>query len=191
MAENADCWPDFVTHYYRQRPFCTLTDLDAAERARVIGQLDYSPGASRRFHSSFYFEQRLRYEALMFEQFSAKGGRPVRRHPHYAVLGESEIWAAIAPRSIRIPLARLESAHISFTYTDSWSTYVDRDLKGNAIPRKRQYGTVYRLEELRDLFARFGWPGERWKTEAAWEHDLYVEAQIWSDEAIAHLAAPE
>ena len=25
---------------------------------------------------------------------------------------------------------------------------------------------------------------ERWKTEVEWEHDLYVEAQIWSDEPL-------
>lgn len=181
-------WPDFVTHYYRREPFRTLTELTPAERAFVIERLDYSPGASRRLHSSMYFEERMRYEALMHAQFTAKGGRPERRHPHYAVLGESEIWAAIAPKSIRIPLSQIASDQISFTYTDSWTTYVSFDLKGNSLPRKPQYGTLYRLEELSELFERYGWPGQRWKSEADWEHDLYVEAQLWSDEGLQEVS---
>jgi hypothetical protein len=181
--------PQFVTHYYLGRPFRTLTELSPVERARVIEGLDFPEEALHRLRSAFYFEQRIRLEAVMYEQFIAKGGRPTRCHPHYAILGESEIWADITKRSLRIPLAEIPSSQISFTYTDSWSTYVDRDLEGGLIPRKKQYGMVYRVEELGDLFGEFGWPGERWKREAEWEHDLYVEAQIWSDEAVkAYLA---
>jgi hypothetical protein len=151
---------------------------------RVLTRLSQKRDLPRRLRSSFYFEKRRDIEQTMFDQFAAKGGRRERRQPHYAILGESEIWAAIEPRSVSIPVSQIPSHWISFTYTDSWAVYVDRDLRGRPIPRKPAYGAVYRLEELEDLFKRFGWPGERWKTEPEWEHDVYVEAQIWCDEPL-------
>jgi hypothetical protein len=181
--------PQFLTHYYRKRPFRTLTELSAGERARVVPKLRYPKWASRRLHSAFYFEQRLRYEVVMYEQFVAKGGSPQRRRPHYAILGESEIWQGFNKHSLRIPLSAIPSSQLSFTYTDSWAVYVDRDLDGNPIPRKPQYGSVFRLEELHELFREYGWPGDRWKDEPEWEHDLYVEAQIWSGEPLRALIA--
>jgi hypothetical protein len=182
--------PTYLTHYYSGLPFRTLTELTAPERARVVEASNF-PKDDRRLHSAFYFEQRLGYEDVMYAQFRAKGGQPARRHPHYAVLGESEIWANITARSLRVPLSNIPAGQVSFTYTDSWPAYVDRDLDGNLIPRKPQYGMLYRLDELDELFSTHGWPGDRWKTESDWEHDLYVEAQIWSDEPLARYRAAD
>jgi hypothetical protein len=176
--------PQFVTHYFHDRPFRTLTALEFDDRARAIEHLAFPSEAMHRFRSPYYFEQRLRYEAVMYEQFVAKGGLPQLRHPHSAVLGESEIWEKITTRAIRIPLDAIPSIHISFTYTDSWVTYVDREPDGTAIPRKPQYGMLYRKEELEQLFNQHGWPGDRWKSEVEWQNDLYVEAQIWSDDPL-------
>ena len=118
-------------------------------------------------------------------QFVAKGGRPTRGRPLYGVLGESEIWQRITTHAVQIPLDAISSELLSFTYTDSWVTYVEREPNGDPIPRKPQYGQLYRRDELDAVFAEHGWPGERWKAEPGWENDLYVEAQIWSDEAVA------
>jgi hypothetical protein len=181
--------PQYVTHYYRKRPFQTLTELSVERRAKVIEKLRFPKWASARLHSAFYFEQRLRYERVMYEQFVAKGGSPQRSRPQYAILGESEIWQGFNKHSLRIPLSAIPSSQLSFTYTDSWAVYVDRDLEGNAIPRKPQYGTLFRLEELNALFRDHGWPGDRWKNEPGWEHDLYVEAQIWSDQPLQAIVA--
>jgi hypothetical protein len=182
--------PDFLTHYFRNRPFQSLTELPPETMDRVLTRLAETRDLPRRLRSSFYFEERHRIEETMFRQFVAKGGRPERREPHYAILGESEIWAGIEPRSIRLPLAVIPTDVISFTWTDSWAAYVDHDLRGNPIPRKPAYGMVYRLEELARLFEEFGWPGERWKTDAEWQHDVYVEAQIWSDDPLRSYAIP-
>ena len=121
----------------------------------------------------------------MHGQFLAQGGRPTRSNPHYAILGQSEIWENITTKSLRIPLSAISSDCISFTYTDSWVTYVDRESDGELIPRKPQYNMLFRKEELAGLFDKYGWPGERWKSEPDWKNDLYVEAQIWSDEPMA------
>jgi hypothetical protein len=120
----------------------------------------------------------------MYEQFIQKGGKPIRRNPHYLILGESELWSWQESNSVRIPLSVIPSDVISFTYTDSWYSYIDKDLNGNPIPRKPQYEMVYRLEELANLFAEHGWPGQRWKRwrkEPQFKHDYYVEAQVWAE----------
>lgn len=176
--------PDFLVHYYHDRPFQTLTELPQDETERVLAKLAETRKLRRRLRSSFYFEQRRRAERIMHEQFTVKGGEPQRLNPHYAILGESEIWAGIEPQSLRIPLHAIPSKWISFTATDSWSVYIDQDLDGNHIPRKPHYGMLYRSDELEGLFEIHGWPGDRWKTEPEWEHDIYVEAQIWSDEPL-------
>lgn len=180
--------PDVLTHYYRDEPFRSLTDLEPAEVVEVLDHLSQTRMLRRRLsreYRDFYFRQRRRFERIMYEQFVEKGGRPKRERPHYLILGESEIWAEIEPRSLRIPLEAVASEVISFTYTDSWCAYVDRTLTGLPIPRKPQYETVYRLDELSALIDDYGWPGDRWKTEPEWEHDVYVEAQVWDDDAVA------
>ena len=176
--------PDYVTHYYSGLPFRTLTELTEEQCLTVIAGMGPQENLPRRLKSDFYFRERRRYEGLMREQFLGKGGRPKRRVPHYAILGESEIWAKIRPSAIRVPLASIPETAISFTYTDSFANYVDKDLDGNLIPRKQPYEMLYRREELPLLFERWGWPGDRWKTEPDWAHDLYVEAQIWDDEPL-------
>lgn len=183
-------YPNYITHYYRDSPFRTLSELSREDCRHLLHELELREKLPRRLQSEFYFEQRRRYELVMREQFKSRGGRPFRRVPHYAVLGETEIWAAIYPSCVQIPLTDLPSESISFTYTDSFANYVDRDLDGHPIPRKPQYGTVYRLEELDALFDRYGWPGDRWKTEEDWEHDLYVEVQIWDDAPLRPFVVP-
>lgn len=173
--------PDFVMHYYFEQPFRSLTALSEEECARVLEDIARNRKLPRRLQSEFYFQERRRYEALMHEQFLAKGGKPKRPNPNYATLGESEIWAGICPNALRIPLADLPAESISFTYTDSFAAYVDRDLEARPIPRKPPYEMVYRLDELEGVFQNHGWPGERWKTDPDWQHDLYVEVQLWDD----------
>ncbi len=176
--------PTFVTHYFHKAPFQSLTDLSNSERAAVIAKLEFPSGASHRFQSAYYFDQRKQYELQMHRQFLEKGGCPIRQRPHYAVLGESEIWDSITTNSIRIPLSEIPPEQISFTYTDSWFTFVEREADGTINPQKPQYNNLYRLEELPSLFSKYGWPGDRWKSEPEWKNDIYVEAQLWSDESV-------
>lgn len=182
--------PDFLTHYFRERPFRSLTELTPEATDEVLVGLSQTRQLPRRLRTPTYFVNRRRVEELMYGQFVAKGGRPERRHPHYAILGESEIWAGIEPRWVRFSLSEIPADQISFTYTDSMVAFVDVDLSGNPVPRKPAYGSVYRLDELAAIFDRFGWPGDRWKTEPDWQHDCYVEAQIWSDEPLEPYLTP-
>ena len=123
----------------------------------------------------------------MREQFVAKGGKPTRQHPLYLILGESELWTDQESQSLRIPLSAIPTEVLSFTYTDSWYAYIDQDLNGNPMIRQPQYGMVYRREELSELFAQYGWPGQRWKlwrNQPQYKHDYYVEAQVWAEDPL-------
>lgn len=182
--------PDFLTHYYREHPFRSLTELSPESMDEILVRLGETRQLPRRLRTPSYFENRRRVEKIMYEQFLSKGGRPERRHPHYAILGESEIWAGIEPRLVRFPLSEIPVDQISFTYTDSMVSFIDCDLRGNPVPRKPTYGLIYRVDELRNLFDRFGWPGDRWKFEPDWQHDCYVEAQIWSETPLRQYMIP-
>ena len=176
--------PTFLTHYYYDAPFRTITDLPTREMVRVISKLHSTRSLPRRLMRPIYFMERRRYERKMHEQFLTKGGKPRRRNPHYMVLGESDIWEREQLHSIHIPLSDIPSDLISFTYTDSWYSYVDFDLNRRPIPRKRPYEVVYRTDELGDLFNKHGWPGNRRHTDPNYKHDYYVEAQVWADEPL-------
>lgn len=152
--------PQYLTHYYREHPFRTLTELLPRERARVIEGLSLSGRASRRLQSAFYFEQRLQDETVMYDQFLAKGGTPQRRRPHYAILGESDIWQAITLHCLRIPLTAIPSSQLSFTYTDSWSTYVEAQIWSDE-PLKELIPPADRTADLTDGPAGYGRGAER------------------------------
>ena len=180
-------YPNYLTHYYTEFPFRSIMDLPPGEQVRLVRRIRALGNNRRRLTVPNYYIQRRRYEAIMREQFIAKGGQPVRQHPHYLVLGESELWSKPKTKSIRIPLTAIPATLISFTYTDSWYAYVDRELSGGEIPRKPQYDQVFRAEELDAVFAEYGWPGDRWKksrTHPQFNHDYYVEAQVWADEPL-------
>lgn len=185
MAESPYEIPTFLTHYYFEHPFRSITMLDREARDRTLAEIARVRGLKRRLQSQFYFDERSKFELTMRDQFLAKGGEPELERPHYLILGENKLWATIAPNVLRISLESIPSKWLSFTYTDSWSAYVCADLNGqNPTPRKPQYGQVYRVHELPSLFETYGWPGERYETEKDWEHDIYVEAQLWSEEPL-------
>ena len=180
-------YPDFLTHYYAESPFRSIMDLTAGEKVREVLRMRAKRKVHRRLMIPNYYAMRRQFEATMREQFVQKGGQPERQHPYYMILGESDLWSCQELKSLCIPLSAIPSCVLSFTYTDSWYAYMDKDLNGNPIPRKPQYEMVFRLEELEDLFATYGWPGERWKRwrkEPEFEFDYYVEAQIWSEEPL-------
>jgi hypothetical protein len=110
----------FATHYYRadRLPFQSLSELNDTDVETVLAGL--VSGSRRRFGSR-YLALRRATEAKARELFANAGGRPVRQHPHYLVLGHSSWFAGLydEPREIRIPLHELPPAATSFTWVDS------------------------------------------------------------------------
>ena len=173
----------YATHYHRadRRPFLNLSDLDERDVDRVLSGL---PGGSRRRFGPHYVALRRATEERARELFIAAGGRPVRDHPHYFVLGSSAWFAGLYddPREIRVPLSRLPAELTSFTRTDSITALgLGRHL-GVPQPTEPWKQDVHRLDQLDGAVA--GVPGDY----DGYQHrllDSYVEIQLWSDAPIA------
>lgn len=161
--------PSFLTHYAVGPPFRSMMDLDDAGRQRVLDQ-DLVTGPAR-WADPTYWSTRRRVEAMLYDLFVAGGGKPHRRHPHYALVGHSE--RERSAQAYSIPLERLPEAQVSFTWGDSFHfDEAFRRATGHDHPAGLQ---VYRLSQLHDILRL--WPGAT-RTRPGWKE---VELQLWFD----------
>lgn len=180
-----------VSHYHRadRRPFQNLSDLrPGAETAEVLAGLE--SGSRRRFGPR-YLALRRDTEARARDLFVAAGGRPVRHHPHYFVLGQSPWFAGLYddPRRVELPLARLPAEVTSFTWTDSIAALGLGERYGVPSPEPALRGlhplAALDLDRAAALTAAAAagphdYEGHQWRLV-----DHYVEIQLWSDEPVA------
>ena len=180
----------FVTHYYRadRRPFANLSDLPDADIDAVLARLGTG---SRRLFGPRYMALRRATQARMRDLFEEAGGHPVRRHPHYFVLGDS-VWFADLydePRTVRLPLSRLPTEVTSFTWTDSFTALGLGQHLGVPLPPEEWQRGLHRLERLDPSRIAGRSAGEDGPYEGYERRPLqhYVEVQLWSDEPVAEL----
>jgi hypothetical protein len=178
--------PDFLSHYYEaaRGPFLNLSDLppDAAETILDGIRREGEIFASKR--AVDYLAIRRGLEDLVRQQFIAKGGIPRRRRPHYLILGACP-WLKSWYREgceVRILLAQVDPATVSFTYGDTFPAM----RYGDGKPYRKQ---VYTLAELPALVGEYGLPQE-WNADGKLGPDRYVEAQLWADEPLAAILKP-
>lgn len=119
-----------------------------------------------------YYPERLATDKLLYERFSALGGKLREEHPLSFVLQGSEYLDNWFDNGIvtKIPLAKIASEHISFTLGDSMST-----LKRNGDIR------MLSKEELLQKVQEFSGTLEEFLEEIREKHG-YIEVQLWSDE---------
>lgn len=184
--------PDFATHYYRasRAPFLSLSDLPDEQVMAVMAELirERREGVQQRPFGRAYIEMRRVAEDRLRRQFTALGGRPERRAPHYFVLGESPWFRGLAVdmKEIRVPVSELPTGQTTVTWGDSFAAMeVTRDF-GLAFVPKPHYGRLYRLKDIADLAARYGIPKpdpEGYDGLAAADTpETFIEIQLWSDE---------
>lgn len=146
-----------------------MPEVRIPDRIRAEG----SVFASRR--GPDYLSIRRELEARTRAMFLAKGGRPVRKAPHYMTLGACPwllAWYRDG-RAIRLPLANFDPQTISFTYGDLFPAMRFDDGK----PYRRQ---VYLLEEIEGIVERYGLPQD-WNADGRLGPERYIEAQVWDD----------
>jgi hypothetical protein len=186
--------PDFATHYYRasRAPFLNLSDLTDEQATAVMAELtrERRDGVQQRPFGRTYLEMRRVVEDRLRRQFTALGGHPERRAPHYFVLGESPWFRGLAAdmKEIRIPVSELPGAQTTVTWGDSFAAMeATRDF-GLAFAPKPYYGRLYRLADIADLAARYGIPKpdpEGYDGLAAADTpETFIEIQLWSDEPV-------
>jgi len=174
--------PDVLTHYYRDVPFHTLSDLANEQVARVLEEIADRRLLEFRLTREEYLPRRREIESQMRARFVELGGGPVRRSPHYAILGTFSLYEDDPEwRSVSAPLNTVAAGVLSFTFTDSFFTFSERNLHGVVIPPRPYHGRVYLLDDLPELAQEYGLPGERWRHEEDRRFDVYIEAQIWDD----------
>jgi hypothetical protein len=182
-----------MIHFYTscEHLFRTVTMYPPDERDAVLDRVVETEGwYGGRFaagHREAYMRTRESVERTMYDDFAAKYCRPASRHPVFfylrpdldldAVDGELRQRRALGETRTRYLLVDLveiaDTSQISFTVFDSHRSYAERCRaaaggRTRAMPVVRDQGTVFRIDEVAEVFARTGEvPG------------LSFEVQIW------------
>ena len=121
-----------------------------------------------------YYPERLKTDELLYQRFIELGGKPIEKHPLSFVLQGSEYlnaWFDCGIVTI-IPLNRIPSDFISFTYGDSQSTL-------------KRYGDFAMLTKDMLLRAISDYNGtlEEFLIDVSNRYH-YIEVQVWSDDCL-------
>lgn len=176
--------PDFLSHYYEasEGPFRNLSDLPEMEAEAVLQHIRQAGNRFASQRQDDYLAIRRGLEDRVRSLFIEKGGRPVRRRPHYLVLGACPWLVGWYSQGceLRVPLAMFAMDIISFTYGDTFPAMRFRD-------GKPYRGQVFTLAEVPDLVSQYGLP-QLWNADGKLGPDRYIEAQVWSDELFLNVS---
>ncbi len=165
-------------HYYDKRsgPFRSLTNLSNEEAFSVLEKIKAErPNSFSAQRDIDYVVKRSNCEALVREQARKKGIIMDIPSPHYMVVEECpwlRTWYE-EPEVVVIPLEKLDTRKISFTYGDSMPTFSPRVNDGKEYRKK-----VYTYEEILEILEKYGLPQE-WNADGANGPERYIEAQVW------------
>ncbi|MBE9061066.1 hypothetical protein [cf. Phormidesmis sp. LEGE 11477] len=177
-----------LTHYYHraEKPFQTLSTLPDHKALELMTRLGKRTGAVyRRFkHPQKYLRHRQLTESWLRQEFIQKGGQPVSAYPQYFSVGASP-WMEEGyneqSKIVQFPLSSVSPVQVSFTYPDSMVSYWLRTQSDKAFYQSAYHGQVFILDEILQVIEQFGMPGDAWRTNPARKHDIFIEAQLWSD----------
>ncbi len=122
-----------------------------------------------------YYPERLKTDKLLRHRFIELGGKPLETHPLSFVLQGSEYLNAWFDHGIitTIPLRRIPSDFISFTYGDSQSS----------LKRHGNF-TLLTKDMLFKAISDYGGTLEEFLIDITNRHH-YIEVQIWSDDCLS------
>ena len=170
---------DYLYHYYEKRtgPFRNLSDLALDEAQKVLNRIKAENQVMAAHRFSGYLERRKELEGIARKLFVEKGGKPIRKAPHYMVVGECpwlQSWYEDG-KFVKIPLSAFDKARISFSYGDLFPTFSDR------VTDKKEYRRkIYTLPEIKVLIEKYGLPQD-WNSDGAFGPERYIEAQVWDE----------
>ena len=121
-----------------------------------------------------YYPRRLQADKLLHARFVELGGRPLQQHPLSFVLQGSAYLNDWFGHGIvtKVPLDRISSNHISFTYGDSMASL-----------EKRGTVTMFTKDMLFEAIADHDGPLEAFMAHVEKQYH-YIEAQVWEDECV-------
>ncbi|GAB4065624.1 hypothetical protein KHC28_21610 [Ancylobacter sonchi] len=160
-----------------------LCDLPPVEAERVLDEIRASCARSIRAN---YLARRLAVEEWLIAERRRKLGATPLERPIYFFLGDfADGRDPSRPASLVLPLDAFRSEMLTFTYPDSMASLPIATRPDLAAHRRPYHGHVFTLDELREVVARFGMPGERWRHDPARQHDRFIEVQAWDAVPIA------
>jgi hypothetical protein len=180
-------FPEVFTHNYDPargacRNLCTL----AAAGAEAI--LDDIRASGKRTIKANYLQRRLATEDWLICESRRKLGSVQLERPVYFFLGDfADGLDQSRPQSLVMALAAFSPGMLTFTYGDSMASFPGA-AKPNHLTRD-YHGTVFDLDEIRDVVARFGMPSDRWKTDPSMLYAKFIEVQVWDDRPIRQALA--
>jgi hypothetical protein len=178
-----------LTHYYHQndRPFQSLSALTDRAALTVVANLQHRQGlVYRRFKDpEHYLQLRRETERWLRTEFIKKGGKPVANYPQYFTVGRA-VWIESGYNGnferIQIPLTAFNAEQISFTYPDSMVSYWLQSRSDREYYQPEYHGRVFSIDEITEIIDRFGIPDREWQDLPQRKYDLFIEAQVWSDD---------
>lgn len=180
-------FPDVVTHNYDpdRGAFRNVCELPEAEAETILDQIRAT--GQRRIESN-YLQRRLAVEGWLISESRKKLGTTSLERPIYFFLGDFADGADPSrAMSHVVPLSVFSPSMLTFTYPDSMASFSIATRDDSPCHRKPYHGQVFTLPEIKDVVARFGMPGDRWKTDPSMRYDTFIEVQLWNDEPIRQL----
>lgn len=172
---------NYLYHYYDDStgPFHNLSDLELHEAENVLNDIRLQDKGFASKRSIDYLVIRRNLEVKARELFIGKGGKPIRKYPHYMTLGECPWLLSWYPagKMLQMSISEFEPSAISFTYGDLFPTMRFNDAK----PYRSQ---VYTLNEILHAIEEFGMP-QQWNAEGDKGPERYIEVQIWDDKPLS------
>lgn len=189
--------PSYITHYFVRgsEPFLSISELDDTSWLKLCNDLAARRATDPTYHRRFgpkYRGVRLEAEAVLRSRFLEVGGRIDREAPIYFCLGSSEWWAGFCDHEeVRIELRDIDPRTISFTYPDSLTSMGMLKRFGLRHDAKPYHGKVFRLDQIDSAVREFGLPAgyspSGYREYHKEDLEIYIEAQLWSDEPIRRL----
>jgi hypothetical protein len=174
-------FPEVMTHNYDpdRGAFRNICELPNAEAESILN--DIRAAGKRRIRAN-YLQRRLAVEDWLMSESKKRLGSTSLERPIYFFLGDyADGHDRSRPQSFIIPLAEFSADMLTFTYPDSMASLPIATRDDHLPHRKEYHGRVFTLPEINDVVAKFGMPGDRWKTDPSMRYDRFIEVQVWND----------
>lgn len=170
----------YLYHYYEKSrgPFLNLSDLHIKDAESILKGLRNEGTVFASQRQEGYLKRRQELESVARDIFISKGGKPVRKAPHYMVVEKCEWLESWYKESafVKIPISDFNPGHVSFSYGDLFPTFSDRVNDGKEYRKQ-----VYTFDEIMVLINKYGLPQE-WNIDGGRGPERYIEAHVWSNE---------
>jgi len=173
--------PEVMTHNYDpdRGAFQNLCELPVPDAESILDEIR---ATGKRTIKADYLQRRLAVEDWLLHERRRKLGSTRLERPAYFFLGDFADGKDLSrPQSLVIPVKAFPPNILTFTYPDSMASLQIALRDEHSNHRKPYHGRVFTLEEIEDVVATFGMPGDRWKMDTSMRYDRFIEVQVWDD----------